>query len=141
MGSFDYLPLSLQLQVLQLLLPILAAIAADSHTTVDESHSRVHILMVDVLALGSRCWRWVRGGGVGRESRAEFVSPWSTCWHWVDVSTLGLNSDMLASGSSSRRWRWVRGIGIGFYISSLSSCRGSALDLLEPALLVWNPRH
>jgi len=57
-----------------------------------------------------------------------------------DMSTLGLNSDMLASGSSSRRWRWVRG-GIGFYISSLSSYRGSALDLLEPILLLWNPRH
>jgi len=114
MGSFDYLPLSLQLQVLQLLLPILAAIAADSHTTVGESHRRIHILMVDVLALGSRCWRWVRGGGVGRESRAEFVSPWSTCWHWVrhvDVGFkfghVGVGFEFEALALGSRHWHWV----------------------------------
>jgi len=100
-------------------------------------------------------WRWVQDVGVGFEA----LVLGSRHWHWtrfasrvhipmVDVLALGSSSDMLALGSSSRRWRWVRGvgigqwvrgIGIGFYISSLSSYRGSALDLVEPALLVWNP--
>jgi len=51
---------------------------------------------VDMLALGSRCWRWVRGIGGGRELPTEFVSPCSTYWHSVWVWT---------------SWHWVQGGG------------------------------
>ena len=59
MGSFDYLPLSLQFQVLKLVLPILAAITAESHMTINESHQPSLYLHGGLLPLGLRCCHWV----------------------------------------------------------------------------------
>jgi hypothetical protein len=112
----------------------LAAIAAESHTTVSSaefisSWSTCWHWVRDVgvgfemLALGSRCWRWVRGIGVGFAALAldENRQP-SSYPHGrrvgigFDMLTLGSSSDMLALGGvgfemlalGSRRWHWTR---------------------------------
>ena len=153
MSSFDYLPLSLQFQVLELVLPILAAIAAESHMTIDKSHQPSLYLHGGLLVLGLRHCCWVcttinescqlslyphgRHVGIG----FEMLLLDSRHWHWmrtashvfipmIDVLALGLRCWVQTC------WHWVQVwvIGIEFYISSLGSDCGSALDLVEPAL-------
>jgi len=72
---------------------------------------------VDMLALGSRCWCWVRGIGGGRELPSEFISPCLTYWHWVWVWT---------------SWHWVQ-VGFKKALGSrrwVSRCRGSFWNIL-----------
>ena len=71
--------------------------------------SQVHILMVNMLALGLRCCCWIWGISVGWEPPAVFISPWLTCWHWVqDIEFrhvgIGFKFKSLASSSIFPAW-------------------------------------
>ena len=49
--------------------------------------SRVHSLMVDMLALGLRHWCWMRIASQVRIPMFNVLTLGSTCWHWVRVQT------------------------------------------------------
>jgi hypothetical protein len=129
--------------VLRLLLPILAAIAAESHTTVDESHqlsSYPHGRRVgtgfDMLALaldenrqpssyphGRRVGIGFESGHVGVGSEFKALALGSRHSRWVQGVGVGkfealalalvLGNGFEALALGMRHWRWVRGIGVG----------------------------
>ena len=72
---------------------------------------------VNMLALGSRCWRWTR---IANRVRIPVF----------DVLTLGSSSDKLTLGSRrwiSRCWRWVQHVLVGFEMSLLVGFEALAL--------------
>ena len=80
--------------VMQLLRPILAAIMAESYTTVDKSHQLSsyphgwHVgIGFEMLVLGLRHWRGTRITSQVRIPVFDVLTLGLTCWHWVRVWT------------------------------------------------------
>jgi hypothetical protein len=93
-GSLDYLPLSLRLQVLPLLLPSLLLSLPNLIRSSMSLTSQVRIFMIDVLAL------------VLDENRQPSSYPHNRRVSiGFDMLMLGSGSDMLRLGSSSRYGR------------------------------------